>query len=64
MTSEETKKNVLNFLDMTGMSFSRFGRDVANDPKFVFELLNGTRVMRPKMIQRCNEYICAYGVEN
>lgn len=51
MMMDQFRRDVEAFLTRTGMAPSRFGRDLLNDPGFVYRLRNGSEC-RPSTIDR------------
>jgi len=52
-----TLHEITTFLKRTGIAETRFGRDVANDPRLVGDMRTFGRVPRPKMWARIRDYM-------
>lgn len=52
-----TLHQITQFLAKHGIAESRFGRDVANDPRLIGDMRNLGRVPRPAMLKRMQEYM-------
>ena len=55
-----TLRRIERYLRETGMPWTKFGRIVAHDPRFVGDLRNG-RTPRPAMIAKVDEYLKSEG---
>lgn len=53
-------RRIEKFLRQTGMSWTRFGRLAAHDPRFVGDLRNG-RTPRPETEKRVEHFMNKYG---
>lgn len=53
-------RRIEKFLRETGMSWTKFGRLAAHDPRFVADLRNG-RLPRPETERRIDRFIETYG---
>ena len=56
-------RQIEKFLRDTGMSWTKFGRLAAHDPRFVADLRNG-RMPRPQTEARVAGFMTAYRQEN
>lgn len=56
-------RRIEKFLRETGMSWTKFGRLAAHDPRFVGDLRNG-RTPRPATQRRIEQFITTYGGEH
>jgi len=52
-----TVHQITQFLIKHDIAESRFGRDVANDPRLVGDMRNLGRVPRPKLVARMRAYM-------
>jgi len=55
-----TLQQITKFLTKHGITETRFGRDVANDPRLVGDMRNLGRVPRAAMWQRMRDYMEKY----
>jgi len=55
-----TLQQITAFLIKHGIAETRFGRDVANDPRLVGDMRNYGRVPRPKLVAQMRDYMEKY----
>jgi len=55
-----TLQQITTFLRKHGIAETRFGRDVANDPRLIGDMRNYGRVPRAAMWQRMRDYMEKY----